>query len=67
MSEVVKISSKMQEILAYKTTFVKAIVKQIGLDQDFRHAKHMFGGIEGLNQDHYSSQRWTRLQNELRK
>lgn len=45
MSEGFKINSKMQEILAYKTTFVKALVKQIGLDQDFRHAKHMFGGI----------------------
>ncbi len=45
MGEGFKINSKMQEILAYKTTFVKALVKQIGLDQDFRHAKHMFGGI----------------------
>lgn len=28
-----------------KLTFIKAILKQIQYDQDFRHAKHMFGGI----------------------
>lgn len=34
-----------KELLSYKTTFLKEIMKQVFLDQDFRHAKHMFGGI----------------------
>jgi hypothetical protein len=37
--------SKFEENLKIKTSFLKSLIKQIALDQDFRHAKHMFGGV----------------------
>lgn len=33
------------EQLSYKPIFLKNLVKQVELDQNFRHTKYMFGGI----------------------
>lgn len=46
-------AQKPQLNTANKTSFIKAIVKQIALDQDFRHAKHMFGGMDELFDNNY--------------